>query len=276
MPSDVSRKNPLPVSVLLGKYILKIATVDSKDEPAGQGSRSIGAWHGRLSNPVNSRNRTTGNKHQWGETRLNTYPEHPLRNKVLGVEGSPRKNGNSAVLLRHLLEGAGGRASGSISVSLRDHQFGSCIGCEKCRKDKLCTGRNDGMTVLYRHIVESKGLILVSPTHNYNVSAWTKAFIDRLYCFYEFGDGRPRTWTSRLAGSGRKAVIAAICEQEHKKDMGVTLEAMRWPLEALGYEIVEEISVFGVFDRGIIKKEAHILEQARHAGEKLKNAVQNG
>ena len=54
---------------------------------------------------------------------------------------------------------------------------------------------------------------------------------------------------------------------------GIALEAMRWPLEAFGYEIIEEIAVFGLFDRGIIRKEKAILAQARQAGEKLAKAV---
>lgn len=94
------------------------------------------------------------------------------------------------------------------------------------------------MSLIYPGILESQGLILVSPTHNYNVTAWMKAIIDRLYCFYNFDDKRPRGWSSRLAGQGRKAVLAAICEQKNKDDMGFTLDAMRLPLEALGYEII--------------------------------------
>lgn len=201
------------------------------------------------------------------------WHEHSIRNKVLGVSGSPRKNGNSDMLLRQIVKGVNEQTSVSTTINLRDYQFGSCIGCEKCRKDKICTGLNDGMTLLYKNIFESKGLILVSPTHNYNVTAIVKAFIDRLYCFYEFNDSRPRAWKSQLGGQNRKAIIAAICEQKDKRDMGVTLEAMRWPLEALGYEIVEEIAVFRLFDKGILKKEEKVLEQARLSGIKLGKAI---
>ena len=49
-----------------------------------------------------------------------------------------------------------------------------------------------------------------------------------------------------MAGQGRKAIIAAICEQENKEDMGFTLEAMRLPLEALGYEVIGELPVFSI------------------------------
>lgn len=75
--------------------------------------------------------------------------------------------------------------------------------------------------------------------------------------------------SSRLADQGRKAVLAAICEQEHQKDMGFTLEAMRLPLEALGYEIVGELPVFRIFDRGKVKDNDEVMASAKRLGEEL-------
>lgn len=199
----------------------------------------------------------------------NLIPE----NIVLGVGGSPRKNGNSDVLLRQALKGASHEDVECSLIQLREMQFQGCIGCEKCRKDKICTGLNDGMSLLYGKIITSKGLVLVSPTHNYNITSWMKAFIDRLYCFYHFQDTRPRAWSSRLAGQDRKAVLIAICEQEHAKDMGFTLDAMRIPLEALGYEVIGEQAIFRIFDRGKVKEDSKSLEKAFTLGKDLATAV---
>lgn len=195
-----------------------------------------------------------------------TYPPEP---RILGICGSPRKGGNSDLLLERILAGAAQRGVPGEAVRLRDCRFEPCIGCEKCRKDGICTGLDDGMQPLYPKILGSRGLVLVSPTHNYNVTAWMKAFIDRLYCFYRFDNNRPRGWSSSLAGQGRKAVIATICEQETKKDMGFTLEAMRLPLEALGYEIIGEMGVLRLFDKGSIRNEPKTLAEAERAGAQL-------
>ena len=193
--------------------------------------------------------------------------------KVLGISASPRKNGNSDVLLKHILKGVSQKAINAEKIPLRDYDFQPCIGCEKCRKDKICTGLNDGMQLLYDKILGSSGLILVSPTHHYNITALMKAFIDRLYCFYNFDDRRPRGWSSRLANQDRKAVIAAVCEQENRKDMGFTLDAMRLPLEALGYEVVGELAVLGLFDRGIVIKKEDILVKASMLGRDLVKSI---
>lgn len=201
--------------------------------------------------------------------KVNLLPRH----EILGVGGSPRKNGNSDILLRQVLAGAGQENLGCSLIQLRDVQFQGCIGCEKCRKDKICTGLIDGMSLIYNEIISSKGLVLVSPTHNYNVTSWMKAFIDRLYCFYTFQNTRPRAWTSQLANQDRKAVIIAICEQENKKDMGFTLEAMRAPIEALGYQVIGEQAVFKIFDKGKVKDENRILDTAYGLGKDLGQAV---
>jgi len=196
-----------------------------------------------------------------------------LKSKVVGIGGSPRKGGNSDILLKQILKGATENNIAADSHQLRDFQYQGCIGCERCRKDLLCTGLKDGMSLIYPDIVESQGLILVSPTHNYNVTAWVKAFIDRLYCFYKFDTNRPRGWSSLLAGQGRKAIIAAICEQESKEDMGFTLEAMRLPLEALGYEVIGSLPVFSVFDRAKVKDNSEVLTEATRLGSELAEAL---
>lgn len=194
------------------------------------------------------------------------FHEYKLENKILGINGSPRKNGNSDFLLNHLLQNTQEKGISSHAIYLRDHQYSSCIGCEKCQRDKLCTGLKDGLSSLYPLLLSSKGLVLVSPAHNYNVTAWMKAFIDRLYCFYDFANSRPRSWSSRLANQNRKAVIIGICEQEKKEDMGYTIDAMEKPLQALGYEIVSKVPVYGVFDRGAVKNKTEVLNQIDKIG----------
>ena len=191
------------------------------------------------------------------------------KNTIIGFSGSPRKNGNSDILLKTIMSGVSQEKLPCEFYNLTDIQFKGCIGCEKCRKDKICTGLIDGMSLIYPKLVSAKGLVLVSPTHNYNVTSWMKAFIDRLYCFYNFENDRPRSWSSQFAKQNRKAVVAAICEQESVEDMGFTLEAMKKPLEALGYEVVGELPVFKIFDKSKVKNDKKSIDSAFEFGQKL-------
>lgn len=188
---------------------------------------------------------------------------------ILGVEGSPRRGGNSQAMLNMFSTVCSQESMDFFGASLRDYRYEPCVGCERCRKDKICTKFHDGMSLLYPRIQESQGLVLISPVHNYNVTAWMKSFIDRLYCFYDFTNTRPRGWSSRLAGQGKKAVIGAIAEQETIADMGITLQAMRMPLEALGFEIVEEVAVLNIFDAGKVKKDDASVRKIESAAKKL-------
>jgi multimeric flavodoxin WrbA len=194
--------------------------------------------------------------------------------EILGISGSPRKGGNSDVLLKNILRGANQAGVSSEQIRLCEYQFQSCIGCEKCRKTNQCEGLQDGMQLLYPKILEAKGMVLVSPTHNYNVTAWMKAFIDRLYCFYGYTDERPRNWWSILADQGRKAVLGVIGEQADPEEaVGLTLKAMKLPLEALGYEVIGELQVVGVFDKGIIRNNRNYLIKAEKLGNDLARRV---
>jgi multimeric flavodoxin WrbA len=198
---------------------------------------------------------------------------HP-QNRVIGFSGSPRRKGNSDILLKTIMAGVGEEGVAVSHWNLTDIHFSGCVGCEKCRKTKVCTGLIDGMTPLYPELIGAKGLVLVCPTHNYNVTSWMKAFIDRLYCFYNFENDRPRSWSSQLQNQGRKAVIAAICEQESDEDMGFTLEAMKKPLEALGYEITGELAVLKIFDKAKVKNDNEAIDSAKELGKRLANTLE--
>lgn len=189
--------------------------------------------------------------------------------KVLGISGSPRSGGNTDVLLECFSEGIASTGVQIETVFLRDYFIQPCMACEKCRKDETCTGLKDGMHLLYPKILESRGLVLGSPTHNYNVTAIVKAFIDRLYPFFEFSDDRPRKYSSRIAEQGRKAIVFSVSEQDEMGEVGFTLEAMGYPLTALGYEVVDDFSVTGFFDRGAVRADQKLLELAAEKGQQL-------
>jgi len=197
---------------------------------------------------------------------------HP-KNKVVGFSGSPRKNGNSDLLLKKIVSGVTDKNIPADCWNLTTFQFSGCIGCEQCRKTKICTGLKDDMSLIYPELLSSKGLVLVSPTHNYNITSWMKAFIDRFYCFYNFEKNNRHSWSSQLSNQNRKAVLVAVCEQESVEDMGFTLEAMRLPLEALGYEVVGELAVFNVFDKAKVREQEQVMKDAYELGQKLADSL---
>ncbi len=192
---------------------------------------------------------------------------------ILGISATPRPGGNSDVMVQAILDAATPHGHSARLIHLRDLNFSSCIGCEKCRVHKRCVPLEDDMQPLYSLIDAAKGLVLVTPVHNYNMSAMLKAFLDRMYCYYDFEKGVPRPWSSRLAGQRRKAVIACIGEQAEEKDLGVTLPAMRMPMDALGYDVVGEMSGLLVFAPGKVRQREDLIGQCTTLGDKLGQAL---
>ena len=197
--------------------------------------------------------------------------------KVLGIGGSPRKGGNSDILLKAFLKGAREHGIATEAVQLRDFQFQPCIGCERCRRDERCTGLQDGMQLIYPKVEEAAGLVLVSPVYSYNMTALMKSFVDRLYAFYHFDDVRPGHWYSRLAGQGRKAIISFVGEQKDLEfgGMNLALETMRRSMEALGHEIIDELPVLGIFQKGKVLEFPDYIKQAENSGRRLASCLMN-
>ena len=180
--------------------------------------------------------------------------------KSIIINGSPRKNGNTSYICNiaaGILEEKGYSAE---ILDLSEIEFHTCKGCERCRTDKICTGLNDGLTGYYEALVKANIWVLGTPVHNYNVTALMKAFIDRLYCFYDFTEDHPRGFSSRLSSKGIKAVLLGIGEQLSEEDFGFTIEAMERPLKALGIEVLESFRFYGYFGAGALKKDSKRVE----------------
>jgi multimeric flavodoxin WrbA len=188
---------------------------------------------------------------------------------ILGIAGSPRAGGNTEVLLAELLAGAADAGAETEAVYLRTCAIAPCTGCERCRNDLTCTRFSDSMHLLYPKIEAADGLVLGSPTYNYNITPEMKAFIDRLYPYYRFSDERPGPYTSYFAGRGRKALVVTVAEQHDPAERGFAAEAMQRPLEALGFEVTEILRAEGYFAKGAVADDPAMRERARKAGRRF-------
>ena len=193
--------------------------------------------------------------------------------KVLGIVGSARKNGNTDVLVRHVLQGVSSCGIGTELIYLSDCCFTPCTGCEGCRDSFRCVKKDD-MQLIYEKLEEAEGIVLGSPTYFYNMSSLTKAFIERLYCYDIFDKTDRSVWLSFGELFGIKyAVTAAVCEQNKVEDMGFTSVAMDMSLQAVGYRVVESLKVLHMFGKGDAKKHKDILNEAIAAGAKLGKTI---
>ncbi len=101
--------------------------------------------------------------------------------KAVAVNGSPRKGGNTEILLRKVLEAldAAGWETELIQVGAR--KIRGCIACYKCfeNKDRRCSVKDDIFNDCMEKLLEADAMIFGSPTYFTDVSAELKALIDR-------------------------------------------------------------------------------------------------
>jgi NAD(P)H-dependent FMN reductase len=101
-----------------------------------------------------------------------------LKMKILVLNGSPKKNGTTAALLRAVVEGID--KSHSIDwLDVYDLKMQPCIGCMKCRKDRECCLNEDDGHRVGRMIHSADGLLVGTPTYWGNMSSQLKTLFDR-------------------------------------------------------------------------------------------------
>ena len=82
---------------------------------------------------------------------------------VMGFSGSPRIKGNSDIILNHIISGVARENLAADALNLTKLKFQGCIGCEKCRKDKICTDLNDDLSPVLKFPITH---MAVTTSHN--------------------------------------------------------------------------------------------------------------
>jgi multimeric flavodoxin WrbA len=112
--------------------------------------------------------------------------------KVLGINCSPRKGGNTEILIKEVfkpLEKAGIKTE---LFQVGGREVNGCIACMKCRKkeDGFCHQKNDVINKGIERMLKADGIIIGSPVYNADLTADAKAFLE-VASFALGGAGRP-------------------------------------------------------------------------------------
>ena len=104
--------------------------------------------------------------------------------RVMAFNGSPRKEWNTATLLKKALEGASSQGAETDLIHLYDLNYKGCISCFACKtKGGESYGRcavKDDLTTVFKKVEEADAIILGSPIYFGTVSGEMKSFMERL------------------------------------------------------------------------------------------------
>ena len=110
--------------------------------------------------------------------------------RILFLEGSPRRNGNSAILSDEFARGAQEAGCSVEKIHIADKRIGGCLGCNACYRNGGVCVQKDDMAEIREKMLEADAIVLASPIYFYSMTAQMKAVIDRTYAFYSQLEGK--------------------------------------------------------------------------------------
>ena len=178
--------------------------------------------------------------------------------KILGIDGSPRKNGNTEKLVKNILQGAKANGAETRHYKVARMNISPCLGCMDCRESGICIHEDD-MTPIYDEIQSSDAVVIGSPVYMWQVTAQTKIFLDRLVLFVK------PDFSSRLKGA-KRLVLAFTQGNPDVQAFQTYFEYLENLFSFLHYEVKGTIVAAGTRQENDILQQSDVLEKARRMG----------
>jgi multimeric flavodoxin WrbA len=187
--------------------------------------------------------------------------------KVLGIFGSPRRGGNTELLLEEALKGAEKEGAKVERIYLSDLTITPCKECHGCDNTGKCVILDD-MKKIYPKLLGADVVILASPIFFYGVTAWAKALIDRSQALWA------RKYLMKdpalgKEGKKRKGFFISVGATKGQKVFEGAILTVKYFFDVLNVEYIGELLFRGVETKGDILKHPAALRQAFEAGRRL-------
>lgn len=183
--------------------------------------------------------------------------------KVVGVNGSGRIDGNTAVLVNAVLRGAAEAGADTELLQLGEMEVAGCDACKACKQNQTCVIRDD-MYRFYDIAADTDVLVLASPIYLDHITAQMKAFVDRLYCY--LGPALENNYPNKDA----RAVVGITYGAGGEQTYDYVTDWMKARLK--GYFDLPTEAVFAVHSTAhepLITKEHPVVQQAYEFGKTL-------
>ncbi len=175
--------------------------------------------------------------------------------KIVAVLGSPRPQGNSAILARRFLAAARQQGAEVQEYLLNKMNFQGCQGCRTCKTKTVVCVLEDDLSPVLAAVKEADLLVLASPVYFGEVSGQMKLFFDRTYSYLN------PDFSSRLQANRTAVVVLAQANPDPAQFADIFPRYQRW-LNLYGFEPVRLLRAVGVRDVGDLGKQPELLDQA--------------
>ncbi|MEE3362059.1 MAG: flavodoxin family protein [Anaerovoracaceae bacterium] len=183
-----------------------------------------------------------------------------MNKKIVILNGSPRKNGNTSALTASFTEGAKSAGCDVTEFFLSGMDIRGCLGCFGGRSGRDCPCvQNDDMAKIYPKIKEADVVVLASPLYYWSVSGQLKTAVDRLFALEEGGG-------QALRGNGKSGILIMAAEGDGFED---SLSYFDHLMDHLEWNNLGAVLAGGNLEAGDIEGKPE-LEKARSLGESIK------
>jgi len=185
--------------------------------------------------------------------------------KVIGIYGSPRKAGNTDLMLDAFLGGA--EAAGGVvgRIYVRDLEIRGCLGCGHCDKTGTCIQKDD-MQQVYPLLEEAQRIVVASPIYFYSVTAQLKLLVDRTQALYMKRELSRKGGDIAREGPKRKGFLLFAGATRGKRLFECSILTMKYFFDALGIHHLGELCFKEVDERRAILQHPEPIEKCRQAG----------
>lgn len=180
--------------------------------------------------------------------------------KVVAFMGSPRKEGNTATLVKEIVRGAKEAGAEAKIYNLNDMNIKGCQSCFYCRGVAGCSIKDD-MQAVYEDIKEADAVVIGSPVYMFQVTAQTKLLFDRLFPLMD-ANFQPRF-------GNKKTVMVYAQGNPDSNAFKTAFDTNTTVLNVMGLQVTDTILAFNANDAGTAKNSADLLAQAFQAGKNL-------
>ncbi len=185
---------------------------------------------------------------------------------IMAFAASPRKNGNSEILLDEFIKGL--RVGGAKVKKFRIHELNisPCTNCGECEKLGRCV-TEDYFQEIFGSLITCDGVVFASPLYFMNVPARGKALIDRCQVFWA---AKYRLGIDLFGGRKRLGILVS-CSGARYGPGGAFLfrgieDTMTYVFDVLGMEMIDSLLFTKVELKGEIAKNTDALNKARNRG----------
>lgn len=185
--------------------------------------------------------------------------------KMLAIMGSPRKKGNTDLLLDEAIKGAKSQGAKVEKLVVEKATIAGCLEDYHCEKDGNCSIRDD-MDEVYPKLLEVDAVIVASPIFFYGLTSQLKALIDRCQALWV----RKHVLKMPVPDSAsRKGVFIGVGATTGGKLFDGSILTMKYFFEAISVRYFDQLLVRGVDKRGEIKDHPTALQEAFELGSRL-------